>query len=284
MGMPGDPVEDGDDRRGERVVPGLLALVVRVGEPVAVGHGLGLGHVAVEVGVVGPGEAGGVAQPQAEAGREQDEEGQVAARRRQTPASARQDSTFDAVASSRAMPRDLRIALVGFGNVGRRFVLRLAGPYGRALRKAGVRPLLTGIATGRHGIAVDARGLDPRRCLRAVERRRLARGPAPWARPRLQPRLRAPRARRRAAGGHAHRPPPRRARHHPCPRSPAPGPARGHGQQGAGGLRPAQAARPGATKGPTVPARRRGHGRHPRLQPQGALPGGRADPGLPRDA
>lgn len=66
------------------------------------------------------------------------------------------------------MPRDLRIAFVGFGNVGRRFVLRLAGPYGRALRKAGVRALLTGIATGRHGLAVDARGLDPRRCLRAV--------------------------------------------------------------------------------------------------------------------
>lgn len=80
------------------------------------------------------------------------------------------------------MARDLRIALVGFGNVGRRFVLRLAGPYGRALRKAGVRPLLTGIATGRHGLAVDAHGLDPRRCLRAVRAKgslaSMHRGPA----------------------------------------------------------------------------------------------------------
>jgi homoserine dehydrogenase len=66
------------------------------------------------------------------------------------------------------MPRDLRIALLGFGNVGRRFAERLGGPYLRALQREGVRPLVTGVATARHGSALDQRGLDVRACLRAV--------------------------------------------------------------------------------------------------------------------
>jgi homoserine dehydrogenase len=76
----------------------------------------------------------------------------------------------------------LRIALVGFGNVGRRFVERLAGPYGRALRSVGVEPRVTGIATARHGLAVNDRGLPLGRCLAAVRGGRslapLHRGPA----------------------------------------------------------------------------------------------------------
>ena len=62
----------------------------------------------------------------------------------------------------------LRIALVGFGSVGRRFAERLAGPYGRALRAAGVEPRITGIATAHHGLAADGRGLPVGRCLAAV--------------------------------------------------------------------------------------------------------------------
>ncbi len=62
----------------------------------------------------------------------------------------------------------LRIAFVGFGSVGRRFAERLAGPYARVLRSAGVEPRITGIATARHGSAVDARGLPIGRCLAAV--------------------------------------------------------------------------------------------------------------------
>jgi homoserine dehydrogenase len=62
----------------------------------------------------------------------------------------------------------LRIALVGFGSVGRRFVERLGGPYRRALRAAGVEPRITGIATARHGLAVDSDGLPLGRCLAAV--------------------------------------------------------------------------------------------------------------------
>ena len=67
-----------------------------------------------------------------------------------------------------AMPRTLRLALLGFGHVGQRFAERLTGRYGELLRKAGVAPVLTGVATGRHGAALDAAGLDVRRCLRAV--------------------------------------------------------------------------------------------------------------------
>jgi len=64
--------------------------------------------------------------------------------------------------------RPLRIALLGFGNVGRRFAALLDGEYGRVLRAAGARPLLTGIHTARHGTAIRARGLDPSACLARV--------------------------------------------------------------------------------------------------------------------
>ena len=67
-----------------------------------------------------------------------------------------------------AMRRPLRLALVGFGNVGQRFAERLSGHYGKLLREAGVLPVLTGVATGRHGAAMDAAGLDVLRCLRTV--------------------------------------------------------------------------------------------------------------------
>jgi homoserine dehydrogenase len=70
------------------------------------------------------------------------------------------------------LARALRIALVGFGNVGRRFAERLPGRYARALRAAGVRVRVTGIATARHGIATDPRGLDLRKALRLAARGR----------------------------------------------------------------------------------------------------------------
>ena len=74
-----------------------------------------------------------------------------------------------------------RVALVGFGNVGRRFAEQLRGPYGRALGAAGARVRVTGIATARHGLAIDPRGIDPGRALRQVAKGRsldaLHRGP-----------------------------------------------------------------------------------------------------------
>lgn len=64
--------------------------------------------------------------------------------------------------------RELRLAILGFGNVGRRFAELLGGRYGRVLRAAGIRARVTGIATARHGTAIDARGLALRRCLRPL--------------------------------------------------------------------------------------------------------------------
>jgi homoserine dehydrogenase len=81
-----------------------------------------------------------------------------------------------------ARPR-LRLALVGFGNVGRSFARLLLGPYRRVLRAEGVEPVVTGIATARHGIAVDPEGLPLRRALAAVGSGRsllpFHRGPTP---------------------------------------------------------------------------------------------------------
>ncbi|ACL67390.1 Homoserine dehydrogenase [Anaeromyxobacter dehalogenans 2CP-1] len=69
---------------------------------------------------------------------------------------------------SRAAPRPLRLALAGFGNVGRTFAELLPGPYGRALRAEGAAPVVTAIFTNRHGAAIDPRGLPLRRALRLV--------------------------------------------------------------------------------------------------------------------
>jgi homoserine dehydrogenase len=63
------------------------------------------------------------------------------------------------------MATPLRLALVGFGSVGRCVAERLRGPFARALREAGVEVRVTGIATARHGLAIDPRGIDLRRAL-----------------------------------------------------------------------------------------------------------------------
>ena len=66
----------------------------------------------------------------------------------------------------------MRLALVGFGNVGRRFAGQLGGAYARALRAHGVHVRVTGIATGRHGLAMDSRGIDLGRAVRLVSQGR----------------------------------------------------------------------------------------------------------------
>jgi homoserine dehydrogenase len=67
---------------------------------------------------------------------------------------------------------DIRLALVGFGNVGRRFAEQLRGQYARALEAEGARVRVTGIATARHGLAIDPRGIDLDRALRLVAKGR----------------------------------------------------------------------------------------------------------------
>jgi homoserine dehydrogenase len=65
---------------------------------------------------------------------------------------------------------ELRIALVGFGHVGRAFAKGLLGPYRDALARRGHRLRVVGIATQSHGAAVDTRGLELSECLALVER------------------------------------------------------------------------------------------------------------------
>lgn len=69
------------------------------------------------------------------------------------------------------MPRELKIALLGFGNVGRRFAAHLGSAYVPALRREGLALRLTGVFTRRHGAALDPGGLDPSQCLSAREGR-----------------------------------------------------------------------------------------------------------------
>lgn len=64
--------------------------------------------------------------------------------------------------------RDVRLAFVGFGNVGRRFAELLDGPYERVLQEAGVRLRVVGIATARFGIAIDPDGLPLGLCLNGI--------------------------------------------------------------------------------------------------------------------
>jgi homoserine dehydrogenase len=64
---------------------------------------------------------------------------------------------------------ELRVALLGFGHVGRAFARGLLGPYREALASRKLRLRVVGVATRVHGAAVDARGLDLTQCLARVE-------------------------------------------------------------------------------------------------------------------
>ncbi len=63
----------------------------------------------------------------------------------------------------------LDLALVGFGNVGRRFARLVDERRERLARHHGLTIRVVGIATARHGAAFDARGLDVARALALVE-------------------------------------------------------------------------------------------------------------------
>jgi homoserine dehydrogenase len=62
-----------------------------------------------------------------------------------------------------------RLALLGFGNVGRAFAHLLLRKEAELLADHGLRFIVTGIATGGHGIAVDPRGIDLTQALALVE-------------------------------------------------------------------------------------------------------------------
>ena len=58
--------------------------------------------------------------------------------------------------------RDVRLALLGFGHVGQAFARLLLLKAWLLRERQGLHPLLTAVITGRHGWAVDERGLQLR--------------------------------------------------------------------------------------------------------------------------
>ncbi len=62
-----------------------------------------------------------------------------------------------------------RLALLGFGNVGRAFARLLLRKEAELESDYGIHFIVTGIATGRHGIAIDPNGLDLNQALELVE-------------------------------------------------------------------------------------------------------------------
>jgi homoserine dehydrogenase len=61
-----------------------------------------------------------------------------------------------------------RIALLGFGNVGQAFVRLLQHKKDLLLKEYGLSFSITGIATGRHGIAINPRGIDIQQSLHII--------------------------------------------------------------------------------------------------------------------
>jgi homoserine dehydrogenase len=61
------------------------------------------------------------------------------------------------------------LVLIGFGNVARRFVRLLDERATELRRDHGLEPRVVAIVTARHGVALDARGLDVARALELVE-------------------------------------------------------------------------------------------------------------------
>jgi homoserine dehydrogenase len=62
-----------------------------------------------------------------------------------------------------------RLALLGFGNVGRAFARLLMRKASELKENYGITFTVTGIATGRHGIAIDPDGIDLEKALALVE-------------------------------------------------------------------------------------------------------------------
>lgn len=65
--------------------------------------------------------------------------------------------------------KEYRLALVGFGNVGKAFARLLTRKKTTLLEQFGADFKVTGIATGRHGTAIDERGIDLSRAESLVE-------------------------------------------------------------------------------------------------------------------
>ena len=75
--------------------------------------------------------------------------------------------------------RHYRLALLGFGNVGKAFLKLLLYKQEELLRRYRLTFSITGIATRRHGTAIDPRGLDLSRALVASDLTSISRLPIP---------------------------------------------------------------------------------------------------------
>lgn len=67
------------------------------------------------------------------------------------------------------MTKDIRLVLVGFGNVGRAFASLLLQKQASLLRDYGLQARVTGIITARHGGCIDPNGIDLEKALSLVE-------------------------------------------------------------------------------------------------------------------
>lgn len=63
----------------------------------------------------------------------------------------------------------IRVALVGFGNVGRALVRLLENKQSQLNTEFGFTTVVTGIATGRHGMAINENGIEIERALQLVQ-------------------------------------------------------------------------------------------------------------------
>ena len=75
--------------------------------------------------------------------------------------------------------RHYRLALLGFGNVGKAFLKLLLYKQDELLERYHLTFSVTGIATRRHGVALDPRGIDITRALAVDNLKSISRSPAP---------------------------------------------------------------------------------------------------------
>ena len=67
------------------------------------------------------------------------------------------------------MLKDIRLVLIGFGNVGRAFASLLLQKEETLLNEFGIQAHVTGIVTKRHGSALNSDGIDLAKALALIE-------------------------------------------------------------------------------------------------------------------
>ncbi len=68
--------------------------------------------------------------------------------------------------------KNIKLALVGFGNVGKALVQLIDEKRERLIQEFGFNPQVVGIATGRHGMAIDPNGIDTQKAIELSQKGR----------------------------------------------------------------------------------------------------------------